>query len=274
MYCEFQQVPALSVANPVSAMVSTGNVDVQASDADEDAPPGTTAAEEPTAAAPAATAASEPQKKLPRALLARLKQRGVLKEESAAANGTAATAGTSSSSAASVAGVSLLAVPAGSLPPGWQAAVDPTYNHPYWFNVSTGERRWTPPDGATAAAATAVTASGLIGGAAANNRQGDGTAIGSVGDAALPPGWKAAADPTTGVTYYYHIRLNTQQWERPQATAADAPGNSIAEASTAEEQKPFVASTSFTGAKRGYVFKKGPLGLGYYRCAYTGIYSP
>ena len=32
-----------------------------------------------------------------------------------------------------------------SLPEGWSSAVDPTYNHVYYFNVSTGQRIWEKP---------------------------------------------------------------------------------------------------------------------------------
>ncbi len=31
------------------------------------------------------------------------------------------------------------------LPEGWFEAVDPTYNHPYWYNPSSGERTWERP---------------------------------------------------------------------------------------------------------------------------------
>ena len=33
----------------------------------------------------------------------------------------------------------------GDLPPGWFEAVDTSYNHPYWYNPSTGERSWQRP---------------------------------------------------------------------------------------------------------------------------------
>lgn len=41
------------------------------------------------------------------------------------------------------------------LPEGWAEAIDPTYNHPYWYNVSTGERSWVRPKPAAAASAPA-----------------------------------------------------------------------------------------------------------------------
>ena len=85
-------------------------------------------------------------------------------------------------------------------------------------------------------------------------------------DADLPAGWKSAVDMATGVTYYYNVRLNTQQWERPGgAGAAMATG---AAASAGDDQGPFVSSTAFSGRKAGYVFKKGEKGLGYYRYAH------
>ncbi len=31
------------------------------------------------------------------------------------------------------------------LPQGWASALDPTYNHVYYFNVSTGQRTWEKP---------------------------------------------------------------------------------------------------------------------------------
>lgn len=233
---------------------------------DSDAPPGTAAAEQPATVAPTAPVVTEPQKKLPAALLARLKQRGVLKE-----GAPLATRGSSSSTSATESSVPAALWPGG-LPAGWHTAVDPTYgNHPYWFNLSTGERRWTPPDGAamvatggaaTAAVGCAVAAAGVTPGPV-------GQAPAAAADVPLPAGWKAAVDTATGVTYYYNVKLNTQQWERPGiAGAAVATG---AAASVGDDQGPFVASKAFSGGKFGYVFKKGGQGLGYYRCAYNMI---
>lgn len=31
------------------------------------------------------------------------------------------------------------------LPPGWFKALDPSFNHPYYYNPNTGERRWKKP---------------------------------------------------------------------------------------------------------------------------------
>lgn len=226
---------------------------VQDEDAQNDAPPGTAAAEEPVAVAPSTPVATEPQKKLPKALLARLRQRGVLKEgASTAANGGSASSSTGSTAAGG-----------SGLPPGWQKAVDPTYNHPYWFNVSTGERRWTPPD----AARGGVAATSASKAPAASLGNGSQTAA-VAADAPLLSGWKAAVDAATGVTYYYNVKLNTQQWERPQPAGAAASGDEAGGASVqvGEDQGAFVASESFSGAKVGYAFKNGEQGIGYYRC--------
>ena len=75
-------------------------------------------------------------KQLPPALLAKLKKRGVvaagheaLQDHQPAAHRAAAAAPPLPDE----------------LPAGWQEAVDPTYQHPYWFNVATGERSWVKP---------------------------------------------------------------------------------------------------------------------------------
>lgn len=117
-------------------------------------------------------------------------------------------------------------------------AIDPRYNHPYWFNAGSGERRWTRPvDPAAAAAASAAS-----------------------GD--LPEGWQEAVDPATGVKYYFNRSLNTQQWERPAGQPRAA--NTAAGGAPAPE---YDACGQFGGARAGCAFKLGPQGLGYYRCA-------
>lgn len=188
---------------------------------DGDAPPGLEL--------PATTAApADPQKKkLPKALLARLKQRGVVKEDDGGDSGAdAGVHPATGHTSASVMPTTATTVDAqGPLPAGWKMAVDPRYNHPYWFNAATGERRWIRPHDPAAAAP---------------------------GD--LPEGWQAAVDHATGFTYYYNRRLDTQQWERP----AGAPA--------AAAVPEFEACTAFDGARTGRVFTTGPRGLGYYRC--------
>ena len=181
-------------------------------------------------------------KSLPPALLARLKKRGILKAAEAGAGtptaaaggdamggfGAAGAADTSSyghhadpapaviphSHAPSVPAVTPVVTPAapsaaaaaagGALPPGWQETIDPTYNHPYFYNVTTGERSWTRPGAAapapaaaaappasTTAGATAVSASPKVISAAP-------VASGAAAAAALPLGWVEAVDPASG----------------------------------------------------------------------------
>lgn len=66
------------------------------------------------------------------------------------------------------------------LAPGWFEAVDPTYNHPYWYNPSTGERAWTRPSVGVSKAAVVP---------AANS---------------LPAGWSETTDPASGSVYYFN----------------------------------------------------------------------
>ncbi len=56
------------------------------------------------------------------------------------------------------------------LPPNWHEAVDPTYNHPYYYNPTTGERSWVRPKVLPP----------------------------------LAPGWEEAKDPASGVPYYFN----------------------------------------------------------------------
>ena len=66
------------------------------------------------------------------------------------------------------------------LAPGWFEAVDPTYNHPYWYNPSTGERAWTRPSAGNSKAAAVPAADGL------------------------PAGWSETTDPASGTVYYFN----------------------------------------------------------------------
>lgn len=74
-------------------------------------------------------------------------------------------------------------VPSAPLPPGWYQAIDPSYNHPYFYSPRTGERSWLRP--------------------AAPPRP------------SLPPGWTEAKDPASGVTYYCNAAAKQSVWERP-----------------------------------------------------------
>ena len=74
------------------------------------------------------------------------------------------------------------------LPPGWSTAVDPCYGMPYYFNVSTGQRTWEQPSGASE----------------------------------LPHGWAQARDPRSGLPYYYNASTGQRSWEKPDAGMASA----------------------------------------------------
>ena len=63
---------------------------------------------------------------------------------------------------------------------GWFEAVDPTYNHPYWYNPSTGERAWTRPTAGGSKAVAVPAADGL------------------------PAGWSETTDPASGTVYYFN----------------------------------------------------------------------
>ncbi|DBB15166.1 TPA: hypothetical protein ACH3X3_004171 [Trebouxia sp. C0006] len=114
------------------------------------------------------------KKQLPAALRARLAARGIIKES----EGQEATP--SSNGAAAPSPAPAASTP--SLPLGWFEAVDPTYNHPYWYNPSTGERRWTKPP---------------------------------MPAPSLPPGWAAAKDPNTGQKYYFNTATGVHDSNLP-----------------------------------------------------------
>jgi hypothetical protein len=106
----------------------------------------------------------------------------------------------------------------------------------------------------------------------------------------LPPGWVEAKDPASGTPYFCNPATGESQWQRPRpaapsppAAAAAAPARppwvtgtqpavvggpavpaAAAEVATGEGQQGFIPSTTFAGARPGYVFKTGSQGVGYY----------
>jgi hypothetical protein len=66
-------------------------------------------------------------------------------EDGSASSSAAAASIASLTSAAAAAPAAAAAANGDALPKGWSQAVDPTYNHVYYFNVSTGERTWERP---------------------------------------------------------------------------------------------------------------------------------
>ncbi|DBA76098.1 hypothetical protein WJX77_005947 [Trebouxia sp. C0004] len=160
------------------------------------------------------------KKQLPAALRARLAARGIIKES----EGQEATPSSNGVAAPSPAP----AAPNPSLPLGWFEALDPTYNHPYWYNPSTGERRWTKPP---------------------------------MPAPALPPGWAAAKDPNTGQKYYFNTATGQTQWHKPGDPSLASSTNTTAPADSAA----FIPADAFSGPRVGYVYKQGPQGTGYYK---------
>lgn len=180
------------------------------------------------AATPAAESAPQPangdsgagKKQLPAALRARLAARGIIKES----ENQEATPSSNGAAAPSPAP----AAPSPSLPLGWFEALDPTYNHPYWYNPSTGERRWTKPP---------------------------------MPAPSLPPGWAAAKDPNTGQKYYFNTATGQTQWHKP---GDPSQGPSITAAALADSAA-FIPADAFSGPRAGFVYKQGPQGTGYYK---------
>lgn len=65
---------------------------------------------------------------------------------------------------------------------GWYEGFDPQYQHPYYYNPSTGERSWTRPE------------------------------------LTLPPNWYKGNDVDSGLDYYYNPVEGVTQWEFPQSS--------------------------------------------------------
>jgi hypothetical protein len=198
------------------------------------------------------SAATPPPKKLPRALLERLMKRGVIKREhpvlvAESTSNPSATDTTQTGAGWTVADLQQPVVQpqaASDLPPGWQEAVDLTYNHLYWFNTSTGERTWVKPSvqqpsPIPCTASTPAEASGGVGVMSAPPE----VAL------ELPAGWKEAVDPAIGVTYYFNRVLNKQQWTRPGAEGATAVAEEVQKPGAEGDGARFLSSETFTGAK-------------------------
>ncbi|KAL0027994.1 hypothetical protein WJX79_009299 [Trebouxia sp. C0005] len=160
------------------------------------------------------------KKQLPAALRARLAARGIIKESETQEAGPSSNGAAAPSQAP--------AAPTPFLPLGWFEALDPTYNHPYWYNPSTRERRWTKPP---------------------------------MPAPSLPPGWAAAKDPNTGQKYYFNTATGQTQWHKP-GDPSLAPSNTAA---APADSAAFIPADAFSGPGPGYVYKQGTDGTGYYK---------
>ena len=88
-------------------------------------------------------------------------------------------------------------------------------------------------------------------------------------------------DKKSGDKYFWNKETNKTSWERPKAPPPPASAGSSGgggddgggggggdaaseERDETEGKEPYVAAERFAGARAAYVFKAGPLGLGYY----------
>lgn len=69
---------------------------------------------------------------------------------------------------------------------GWETASDPESGRVYYFNRTSGERRWEKPEKQN-----------------------------PTNDETLPEGWKSAIDSASGKTYFYHATTGETKWEKP-----------------------------------------------------------
>lgn len=78
-----------------------------------------------------------------------------LQAAATAGNGESSAPAAFSVSAATAAAPAPMPIKDDTLPEGWSSAIDPTYSHVYYFNVSTGQRTWEKPAAAPKAAPVA-----------------------------------------------------------------------------------------------------------------------
>jgi len=116
----------------------------------------------------------------------------------------------------------------------WTSHRDPTSGQTYFYNASTGESRWQPPEDLAASApggsdatqkATPTNnggAAGLSGPAASNMAKSFGSLPAASAPAAVIPdgnatskSWAVVTDPVSGRVYYHNSASGISQWERP-----------------------------------------------------------
>ncbi|XP_027363945.1 uncharacterized protein LOC113871212 isoform X2 [Abrus precatorius] len=117
-------------------------------------------------------------KELPEYLKERLRARGILKDDTHAADLKGTTAEVTENE---------------KLPPGWVEVKDPGSGACYYYNESTGKSQWEKPHEAS------ITEK-------------------SPSSSHLPENWVETLDETTGHRYYYNTKTHVSQWEYPNLT--------------------------------------------------------
>ncbi|PRQ45719.1 putative WW domain-containing protein [Rosa chinensis] len=121
-----------------------------------------------------------PSKELSEYLKKKLRDRGILKDDSNKDN-------------LNIISASAQQMEYGKLPPGWVAAKDPASGALYYFNEATGRSQWEKP---------AETSSN--------------TPLPS--PLSLQEDWVEALDETTGHKYYYNMKTHVSQWKHPDSS--------------------------------------------------------
>merc|ERR1712062_31364 len=83
---------------------------------------------------------------------------------------------------------------------GWIAVKDPASGDTYYWNKATGETSWSTPHGSSTKS---------------EQDKGNSSICSNTRNEALPSGWKAVKDPTSGDEYYWNTETNETSWSKP-----------------------------------------------------------
>ncbi|ONH94516.1 hypothetical protein PRUPE_7G020500 [Prunus persica] len=121
-----------------------------------------------------------PAKELPEYLKQKLRNRGILKDDSSKSNLKLKSSSTQQTEY-------------GKLPPGWVEAKDPASGVLYYYNEVSGKSQWEKP--AETSSVTPLPS-----------------------PVSLPKDWVEALDETTGHKYYYNTKTHVSQWKHPNSS--------------------------------------------------------